>query len=157
MSQPLARLYDLALRALDDQERRASELRGRVGPVLAAGGVGTTLLARPAFGSHSHGVVETAAIAIAVLALFSTIGATGYLLRAQSMAGDFNVPASVEDLARAGALEHADAFYVRMIMSLHHRQLQNRRAIRRLQAVFTAILCGILVELGSFAVAAPVG
>jgi hypothetical protein len=36
MSEPLSRLYDLALRTLDDQERRADALRSRLGPVLAA-------------------------------------------------------------------------------------------------------------------------
>lgn len=157
MSEPLAHLYDLALRALDDQEHRASELRGRVGPVLAAGGVGTTLLAGPAFSAHPRGVVEVVATVVAVIALLSTIGATGYLLRAHLMESDFNIPASVEDLALTGALDDADAFYVRMIRTLHHRQLQNRRVIGRLHAVFTVILCGILVELCSFAIAATVG
>jgi hypothetical protein len=50
MSEPLARLYDLALRTLDDQERRADALRSRLGPVLAAAALGVTLLSGPLVG-----------------------------------------------------------------------------------------------------------
>ena len=46
VSEPLAHLYDLALRTLDEQERRAEALRGRLGP-LAAAALGVTLLSGP--------------------------------------------------------------------------------------------------------------
>jgi hypothetical protein len=105
MPQPLAHLYELALRALDEQERRASELRGRVGPVLAAGGVGTTLLAGPAFSAHSRGPVQLVATAIAVGALLGAVGAAGYLLWTQVMDRDFDVQASVRELALLDALD----------------------------------------------------
>jgi hypothetical protein len=49
MPEPRARIYELALRALDEQDRQVDELRGRLAPVLAAGGVGLTLLTGPAF------------------------------------------------------------------------------------------------------------
>ena len=157
MPQPLAHLYDLALRALDDQERRASELRSRVGPVLAAGGVGTTLLAGPAFSANPRGVVEIGAIAVAIIALLSTIGAAGYLLRASPTDDGIDVVSSIGNLALLNALDDIGAFYVSMIAALHGRQVCNGRAIRRLHVAFTVILCGILVELCGFAVAAVIG
>lgn len=47
------RLYELALRALEEKERRVGEPRGRLAPVIAAGNIGLTLLTRPAFdGRH---------------------------------------------------------------------------------------------------------
>jgi hypothetical protein len=51
MSEPRSRIYELALRALDEQNRQVDDPRGRLAPVLAAGGVGLTLLTRPAFSS----------------------------------------------------------------------------------------------------------
>jgi hypothetical protein len=50
MSEPLVRLYDLALRTLDDQERRADALRSRLGPVLAAAALGVSVLSGPVVG-----------------------------------------------------------------------------------------------------------
>jgi hypothetical protein len=53
MPEPRGRLYELALRPLDEQEHHVGELRGRLAPVIAAGGIGLTLLTRPAFaGQH---------------------------------------------------------------------------------------------------------
>jgi hypothetical protein len=52
VSEPLARLYDLALRTLDEQERRSDALHGRLGPVLAAAALGVTLLSGPVFGGE---------------------------------------------------------------------------------------------------------
>lgn len=69
-SAPLAELYALALRTLDVHERRASELRARLAPVLAAGGLGTTLLAGPAFEAERAG--DRLAAAALVLALTGT-------------------------------------------------------------------------------------
>jgi len=52
----IERIYDLALRSLDEQERQVGELRGRLAPVVAAGGLGSTLLARSVFArSHPEG------------------------------------------------------------------------------------------------------
>ena len=44
MSEALAHVYDLALRALAEQERQVAELRGRLTPILASGGLGATLM-----------------------------------------------------------------------------------------------------------------
>ena len=125
--------------------------------MLAAGGVGTTLLAGPAFSAHSHGVVEIIATAVAVIALLGALGAAGYMLRAKTTHDDIDVAASTKDLALHGVLRDLEAYYIWMIATLGERQNSNARAIRRLQAAFTVILCGILVELCSFAVAAAVG
>lgn len=49
MPDPLAIVYQLALRALDEQERQVTALHGRLAPVIAAVGVASTLLAPTAF------------------------------------------------------------------------------------------------------------
>jgi hypothetical protein len=63
---PLAHVYDLALRALDEQERRVAELRGRLTPVLAGGGVGVTLLAPAALMGESPLIVVPSLVALGV-------------------------------------------------------------------------------------------
>lgn len=59
MPTPVEGIYDLALRSLDEQERQLGELRARLAPVVAAGGLGITLLARSVFtGTHPEGPWE---------------------------------------------------------------------------------------------------
>jgi hypothetical protein len=41
MPEPRGRIYELALRALDEQDRQVDDLRGRLAPVLAAGASGS--------------------------------------------------------------------------------------------------------------------
>jgi hypothetical protein len=75
MPAPLAHIYDLALRALDEQERRVAELRGRLTPVLAAGGVGVTPLAPAALQNGPPLIVAPSLLALGV-----SIVAAAYLL-----------------------------------------------------------------------------
>jgi hypothetical protein len=68
VSLPIERVYELALRALDEQERQVSDTRGRIPPVLAAGGLGVTLLARPIFHEgHPTGAGEISAVVVGLL------------------------------------------------------------------------------------------
>ncbi len=48
--------YDLAIRAIEEQEREVNGLRARTGTILASGAVAATLLAREVFaGPHPVG------------------------------------------------------------------------------------------------------
>jgi hypothetical protein len=81
MSEPRGRIYELALRALDEQDRQVGDLRGRLAPVLAAGGVGLTLLTRPAFsGAHPSGANELVATIAGLLGAAALVLAGAYVL-----------------------------------------------------------------------------
>lgn len=106
MPDPRERIYDLALRALDEQERQVGDLRGRLAPVVAAGGVGVTLLSRPAFqGTHPNGWVEITATAVGLVGAGGVVLATAYLLLSRPLA--FSVDARAA-LAAAEELDLLD-------------------------------------------------
>ena len=112
MSEPLARLYDLALRTLDDQERRADALRGRLGPVLAAAALGVTLLSGPVIGgAHPHAALGKLALAVVVGSLLVVIVAASRLLSARHHpVRDVDVRALAARLERNGLLGDEQAF-----------------------------------------------
>ncbi|HEV7773234.1 MAG TPA: hypothetical protein VGO48_08135 [Conexibacter sp.] len=82
MSQPLAHLYDLAFRTLDDQERRADALRSRLGPVLAAAALGVSLLSGSALGDAEPStiggklglVIGVGGLLVSTIAAFRILG-----------------------------------------------------------------------------------
>src|SRR5829696_10009483 len=81
MPEPLAHVYDLALRALDEQERRVAQLHARITPVLAAGGVGITLLTGPAFeGARPIGLAATMSVVVGLVGITGAVVAAAYLL-----------------------------------------------------------------------------
>jgi hypothetical protein len=140
MPDPLAHVYDLALRALDEQERQVVELRGRLAPLLAAGGIVATLLSRPALHhSHDAGALHSVLVAAGLLGLSITVLMAAYLLLSRPIS--FGVDASV---AWRCAVGDADAFYVAMVRMLDRRRMQNVPVIRRLHGAFTAMLCSML-------------
>lgn len=159
MYQPLAHLYDLALRGLDEQERRVDALRGRLGPVLAAAALGTTLLGGPAIGGRrSDGVLGTVAIAVTVVGLLITLGTAAHLLRAVRVASfDADPHRLAVALSRDGVLDDLTRFYWAMIEGLGVVRVDNERGIRRLSRTFTSMMCGILVMECGLALAVIVG
>ena len=159
MSEPLSRLYDLALRTLDDQERRADALRGRLGPLLAAAALGVTLLSGPVVGgTHPVSVAGKLALAAAVAGLFIAVCAATSLLRAGGRdASDIDIDALVEQLSGEGALDDLSAFYSTMIVLIGRVTTTDAALLDRLRTRFTAMLCGILVMLCGLALSALVG
>jgi hypothetical protein len=148
MPDPLAHVYDLALRALDEQERQVIELRSRLAPVLAAGGIVATLLSRPALHRpHGAGPVHVAFIAIGFLGVAITALMAGYLLLSRPLS--FGADASV---AWRCAVSDTETYYASMIRMLDRRRLQNIPIIKRLHGAFAVMLCGML-----FAVCGLVG
>ena len=117
MSEPLARLYDLALRALDDHERHADALRGRLGPVLAAAALGASLLSGPVLGgAHPASVAGKLAIGLAMAGLLVMTAGAFHLLAARHRLTDRIDPRRLtRELERRGALDDEAAFYETMI------------------------------------------
>ncbi|HKG02055.1 MAG TPA: hypothetical protein VKB03_02650 [Conexibacter sp.] len=159
MSEPLARLYDLALRTLDDQERRADALRARLGPVLAAAALGVTLLSGPVVGGEPPTTrAGSVALAIGVGGLFIAVVAALSMLRVgRRRSSNIEAATLVERLSADGAIADPSAFYPTMIALIGRETEDNAALLVRLHARFTAMLCGILVLLCGLAIAALVG
>jgi hypothetical protein len=159
VSEPLARLYDLGLRALDDQERRADALRSRLGPVLAAAALGVTLLSGPLVGNaHPATVVGTLALVVAVIGLALTVGAAFRVLYTRHRpAARLDARKLLDELAKEGALDDVAGFYAAMITRLDNAQKRNADASERLTTDLQAMMCGIIVMLCGLALVALIG
>jgi hypothetical protein len=97
MPEPRGRIYELALRALDEQDRQVDDVRGRLAPVLAAGGVGLTLLTRPVFsGDHPSGAVELVATIVGLLGAVALVLAGAYVLHPRRLAFSVNARATLD-------------------------------------------------------------
>ena len=153
MPEPLAHVYDLALRALDEQERRVAQLHARITPVLAAGGVGITLLTRPAFeGAHPVGVAESVSVAIGLLGIAIAVVAAAFLLLAAGLAFGVDARAAAAVAQRHGS----EGFISVLVVVLDEQRRGNLRSIERLQGAFTLMVCGMLVGVCGLAVAAAI-
>ncbi|MBB4664161.1 hypothetical protein [Conexibacter arvalis] len=153
---PLTDLYALSLRTLDAHERRASELRGRVAPILAAGGLGLTLLSGPSFVAAAAHPLSRLAIVCAMTGLCAALsGAMALLLRRTPVV-------DVEARAIARRLEAIDendddAYAKEMIDMFAMRASQLEAEFELLHRIFTVIVCGTLAMLCGLALAALVG
>lgn len=159
MSEPLARLYDLAVRTLDEHERRANALRGRLGPVLAAAALGASLLSGPLVGGERPAtVIGTLVLAVAVGGLVVTVFAAFRLVAERRRPADRLDPRRLAAEFRSeGLLDDDNAFYSTMIGRIADLARRGDQAIDRLSRAFTAMLWGILVMLCGLALAALVG
>lgn len=159
MSEPLSRLYDLALRTLDDQERRADALRGRLGPVLAAAALGVTLLSGPLVGGeHPVTVTGKLALVIAVGGLLLGVITAFRILGVRHRPSDaFDPRRLAAELADGDQLDDDAAFYAAMIALIGMEVADHADSLERLGTTFTAMLWGILVMLCGLALAALVG
>lgn len=159
MSEPLARLYDLALRALDEHERRADALRGRLAPVLAAAALGASLLSGPVVGgAHPASVAGKLAIAVAMGGVLVMIVSTFQLLAVRRLSpGMIDARRLATELATLGLIADDADFYDWMIVRLGEHIDRSAAAIEDMTRPFTAMLWGILVMLCGLAIAALVG
>ena len=149
------RIYDLALRALDEQERQVGELRGRLSAVVAAGGIGATLLTRPVFeGGHPAGFMEIAATALGLLGALALVLASAYLLKSRRLAFSVDARAALAAAEELELLEEPERFHESMITALSDRRAGNADIVARLHDAFTIALAGLLLELVGLAVAA---
>lgn len=159
MSEPLARLYDLALRALDDHEHRADALRGRLGPTLAAAALGVTLLSGPLLGgAHPVTVAGKLALVVALGGLAVIVVAAFRILGARHRPFAAIEPRRLTaELVNDPRLDDVRSFYTEMIDRLASVHGDQAEALVKSEQTFTAMLWGILVMLCGLAVAAVVG
>lgn len=158
MTQPLAHLYDLALRSLDEQDRRADALRSRLGPVLAAAALGASLLSGPVIGGrHPATIVGRLALAVAVVGLVVMAVGVVRLLGVGRSVPYVDPHALATEFRRAGLLGDEASFYEMMIVRLRERLVHRERANKQLAASFTVMLWGILVMLCGLGLAAIIG
>ncbi|HET6448770.1 MAG TPA: hypothetical protein VFG31_06630 [Conexibacter sp.] len=159
MSEPLARLYDLALRTLDEHERRADPLRSRLGPTLAAAALGVTLLSDPLLGgAHPTTTIGKLALDVAaggmafiVMAAFRLVSARHHPI------GGFDTRKLAAEFERSGVLDVEQRFYKAMLAQLNDRIEDHADTLADLARSFTAMQWGILVMLCGLALAALVG
>jgi transposase len=154
-------VYELALRALDEQERLVNDTRARIPPVLAAGGLVVTLLARPVFHEgHPSGGAEIGAVLVGMTGAAALVLASIGLLRPTRMA--FSVDAArLLDVAReAGIIDddgraHDDAeFHEATALALSQRRAGNAAIVERLTRMLDVALLALVVELVGLASAA---
>jgi hypothetical protein len=159
VSEPLARLYDLALRTLDDQERRADALRGRLGPVLAAAALGVTLLSGPVLdGPPPTGAIDHLALVVTIGGLFLTVAGAFATLSSRGAIAMELAPRRLElELRRDGVLDDTAAFCSAMVERLDRQWRRNAASLDRLHGRFTLMLCGIHMMLCGLALVSIVG
>lgn len=146
MSEPLAHVYDLALRALEEQERQVVELRSRLAAALATGGAIATLLLRSALRGRGADPLHVLLVATGVAGIAVTAVAATYLLASRRLR--FAIDAGLaSDVMRRCGMSDVEAFYLSMIPVLDEHRLENARVIRRFDAAFTVMVCGMLVAV----------
>jgi hypothetical protein len=156
-SEPRGRIYELALRALDEQDRQVGDVRGRLAPVLAAGGVGLTLLTRPAFfRDHPSGAVEIVAAVVGLLGAVTLVLASAYVLHPRQLALSVNARATLDAIHARDPeiLEDERLYHETMIATLTRRGEGNQPIVDRLHTAFSVGLLGLLAELGGLSLAA---
>src|SRR6478735_11609652 len=118
MSEARARIYELALRTLDEQRDEVSQLHGRIAPALAVGGVGVTLLARPVFaGDHPSGALELVGVIVGLLGVLALVLAGAHVLRPRPLAFSINADATLTAIRARDPeiLDEAALYYETMI------------------------------------------
>ena len=150
MPEPRGRIYELALHALDKQDRHVDDVRGRLAPVLAAGGVGLTLLTRPVISGDPSGAVELVAAIVGLVGAVTLVLASAYVLHPRRLAFSVNARATLDAIRDRDAeiLEDEDLYHETMIATLPRRREGNQPIVDRLHTAFSVGLLGLLAELG---------
>jgi hypothetical protein len=155
MSDALAHVYDLALRALAEQERQVAELRGRLTPILASGGLAATLLTPLAFrGAHPTGGAEVAFMALGLVGIAIEIVAAVYVLAPRRLR--FGLTAGGAMALVGQRAEDMRSFYIGVANGLDRQRVANESVLGRLGAALTLVMCGMLLEVCGLAVAAAI-
>jgi hypothetical protein len=141
--------YDLAIRAIEEQEREVNGLRTRTGTLVAAAAVAGTVLAREVFaGSHPDGELAWAATAVGLGGLVMVLAASVYLLSTHSMSFSIDAPAAFEKARDFGALDADDhaGVHIDLTYTLAAMQSGNGLTVNRLRTAFAIALGGLVAE-----------
>jgi hypothetical protein len=118
-------------------------------PVVAAGGLGITLLAGPVFvGAHRDGLWEVTASVVGLVGAAVLVVAVAYLLRSRPMAFSVDAVAALDAAREAEVLDDAAEFDEAMARALAERRARNAPIVERLHVAFTVALIRLLAELG---------
>jgi hypothetical protein len=147
---PSDTFYDLAIRAIEEQEREVNGLRARTGTIVAAGAVAATLLAREVFaGSHPDGSFEWIVTGVGLAGLAVVLLASVYLLRSHDLSFSIDAREAYERAGDRGILDLDDVEVVRidLVYNLSDMQGNNSVTVKRLRKAFAAALGGLVVEI----------
>lgn len=133
--------YDLALRAIEQQERRLHELRSRSGTLVAAASLAASVLGAQAARS---GQLETLA-GVAIVAYLCCVLAALYLLLPHRLVLEFRGSVLADLATEAGAeADEATRVAAQWIEGFHEH---NRGVLRRLSAWYSAALIAVGAEV----------
>jgi hypothetical protein len=147
--------YDLALRALDDQQSEVAGLRTRAGTILAAAAVVATLLARPVFAEPvPDSMLFRATVAVGVAGFLVVLTATVDLLRTHRLAFSVDARQAYVRTLDAGDVE---TVHLMLAVLLERRRRANSVSIARLQSGCGIALAGLTLATAGFGTAAALG
>ncbi len=147
---PSDTFYDLAIRAIEEQEREVNGLRARTGTIVAAGAVAATLLAREVFaGSHPDGSFEWTVTGVGLAGLALVLLSSVYLLRSHDLSFSLDARAAYERARDLGVLDvdGVEAVRIDLVYNLSAMQGNNGVTVERLRVAFAAALGGLVVEI----------
>ncbi|HEV7808855.1 MAG TPA: hypothetical protein VGO80_23835 [Solirubrobacteraceae bacterium] len=152
-------LYDVAFRAIEEQEREVASLRARTGTLVAAAAVAATLLVRSVFaGIHPHGWVAWCMTAAGLQGLAVVLIASIYLLRSHDLSFSIDASAALEELLGDEPLGDDDSARAHVHGALTYRlsdmQAENALTVSQLRVAFAAALAGLVVEIVGLGLAA---
>jgi hypothetical protein len=148
------RIYELGAEALAEQERHVAELRGRAATLLAAGGVVTSLLAKPVFHrGHPNGWVEVAATAIGLLGSGGILVFVVLLLRPYELGFSVKPGATYRALWDQGILTQP-IVDLSLAEAFEERRNANAGVVKRLVTFLALALGSLALETAGLATAA---
>lgn len=149
--------YDLAVRALEEQERHVADLRSRTGTLVAAAAVAATLLADAVFaGPHPAGAAEWLPTGVGLAGLVTAFAASVFLLRSHDMAFSVDAAVLLQEAEDVGAVDDIDEVFMALTYELSDINAQNRRTVVRLDRAFAVALTGLVFEVLGLGLAAGV-
>lgn len=143
--------YDLAVRALEEQERQVTSLRVRTGTLVAAAAVAATLLAREVFAdTHPDGIAEWSVTVFGLVGLGVVLIASVFLLRSHDLAFSLDVREAYDDAEERqepdGETE-VHNLHLALALSISDRQADNQPTVSSMRTAFAWALAGLLAEI----------
>jgi hypothetical protein len=138
--------YDLAIRAIEEQEREVNSLRARTGTLVAAAAVAATLLARDI---SPAGWLAWTATVMGLAGLLIVLLASVYLLRSHDLPFSIDASAAYEEAVQFGAFDDDAPVQVQVALTYNLSLLrtENFATIERLRAAFATALAGLVIEI----------
>jgi hypothetical protein len=148
------RIYELGAGALADQERQVAEARGRGTPILAAGAVIASLLAKPVFHSgHPRGWLEISATAAGLAGCAGLLVFVVLLLRPAELGFSVKAGATYRSLWDQGILEQPTVDLA-LAEAFEERREENSVVVKRLVLLLAWALGSLVLETAGLAIAA---